>query len=98
MPRIAAVKRRSRRRIAPGAAEIPAPAPEKFARAMPEIRRLHIAGWHVACSTTWCTQCTGSDLRNSANERERVSLVSGVGHGAAASEPAGESEGRKPLG
>ena len=31
-----------------------------------------------------------------ANERQRVSLASGAGRGAPASEPAGESEGRRP--
>ena len=40
---------------------------------------------------------TGSQRRNSANERQRVSLGSGAGRGAPASEPAGEFEGRKPL-
>jgi NIPSNAP len=37
-----------------------------------------------------------SHLLNGANERTRVSLVSGAGRGAPASEPVGESEGRSP--
>ena len=35
-------------------------------------------------------------VMNSANERQRVSLASGAGHRAPASEPVGESEGRSP--
>jgi outer membrane protein assembly factor BamB/HEAT repeat protein len=38
----------------------------------------------------------GIDLTNGANERQRVSLASGAGRGAPASEPVGESEGRSP--
>jgi ACS family tartrate transporter-like MFS transporter len=38
------------------------------------------------------------DQPSVANERQRVSLASGAGHGAPASQPGGESEGRKPLG
>ena len=38
----------------------------------------------------------GSHLISGANERQRVSLASGAGHGAPASEPVGESEGRSP--
>ena len=35
-------------------------------------------------------------LMSSANERQRVSLASGAGRGAPASEPVGESEGQSP--
>ena len=37
-----------------------------------------------------------SQLINEANERRRVSLASGAGLGAPASEPVGESEGQRP--
>ena len=42
------------------------------------------------------SRIAGSDLINGANERQRVSLASGAGRGAPASEPVGESEGRSP--
>jgi len=44
------------------------------------------------------SRIAGSDLMSGANERQRVSLASGAGHGAPASEPVGESEGRSPSG
>jgi HEAT repeat protein/outer membrane protein assembly factor BamB len=42
------------------------------------------------------SRIAGSDRTNGANERQRVSLASGAGRGAPASEPVGESEGRSP--
>ena len=42
------------------------------------------------------SRIAGSDLIDGANERQRVSLASGAGRGAPASEPVGESEGRSP--
>jgi outer membrane protein assembly factor BamB/HEAT repeat protein len=42
------------------------------------------------------SRIAGSPLIDAANERERVSLASGAGRRAPASEPVGESEGRRP--
>ncbi len=42
------------------------------------------------------SRIAGSQLISGANERQRVSLASGAGRGAPASEPVGESEGRGP--
>jgi outer membrane protein assembly factor BamB len=42
------------------------------------------------------SRIAGGHISNDANERQRVSLASGAGRGAPASEPVGESEGRSP--
>ncbi len=42
------------------------------------------------------SRIAGSHVISGANERQRVSLASGAGRGAPASEPVGESEGRSP--
>jgi outer membrane protein assembly factor BamB/HEAT repeat protein len=42
------------------------------------------------------SRIAGREISDGANERQRVSLASGAGRGAPASEPVGESEGRSP--
>ena len=53
--------------------------------------RIHVTALACAIGATM-----SSDVMNHANERMRVSLVSGAGRGAPASEPVGEPEARSP--